>query len=556
MHVTDHSLAGAPPAPRAAAAGAGGAGPGYARKDHSLASITDRIVGEFDASNRDAVGGGRAAVVKNPDGSVQRHSGSTAPWHGNVPVDALAERLGVKRRRLYDVMNVLEAVGVTERISKGACKWHGATRVEACLEKLRAEEMTERASGDNDLSGDASSLKSLAARLMRHVGASNGAPVAFDACASALKLGGVPAPDAPGALGTGALAGAARRLHDVASILIRVGVLAFVEHEGKTKGRGDLKWLGAGSVTARLADGAAGAVVEKGYGAGAAAAARDGVQTRAPAPSMYYGAFGAGGDLGMVKTGHDGFGKPFLPADPAAAAKQASRLSSFFQRAPAMAPADAGGRPGARRPSVSFGAEALDARASIFSPPPGAHRPRDAADAAAAAAALMRSPEWIAQLSMAAAGGAGALAPSPAANGGVSALNPSWASPATVAPLQALYAWYSGNAQNVGVKTNGEGAARRQSAGSELDDARHTSGLNAGPAVSGLSGLSSLFDGNSPAEVEAAMHREAMHAAAAAAVQAAMGGVTARETRADPALAQKRRDAGRRGDAAESAFRR
>ena len=102
MHVTDHSLAGQPPAPRAGAAAAGGgAGPAYARKDHSLASITDRIVGEFDASNGDAVGGGRAAVVKNPDGSVQRHSGSTAPWHGNVPVDALAERLGVKRRRLY-----------------------------------------------------------------------------------------------------------------------------------------------------------------------------------------------------------------------------------------------------------------------------------------------------------------------------------------------------------------------------------------------------------------------------------------------------------------------
>ena len=68
-------------------------------------------------------------------------------------------------------------------------------------------------------------LKSLAARLMRHVGASAGAPVAFDACAAAMKLGGVPAPDAPGAHGTGALAGAARRLHDVASILIRVGVL-------------------------------------------------------------------------------------------------------------------------------------------------------------------------------------------------------------------------------------------------------------------------------------------------------------------------------------------
>jgi len=138
----------------------------------------------------------------------------------------------------------------------------------------------------------------------------------------------------------------------------------------------------------------------------------------------------------------------------------------------------------------------------------------------------MRSPEWIAQLSMATAGApaGGALsAPSPAAGGlGAGALNPSWASPAAVAPLQALYAWYSGNAHRVGGKTNGEGAARRAET----------------PASAGLSGLSSLFDGNFPAEVEAAMHREAMHAAAAAAVQAAMGGVTRARDGATPRCAE------------------
>ena len=270
-------------------------------------------------------------MLKNADGSAQRPSGSTAPWHGNVPVDALAERLGVKRRRLYDVMNVLEAVGVTERISKGACKWHGASRVEASLEKLRLDEARAGEVEEAEASGDASSLKSLATRLMRRVGASAGAPVAFDACAAAMKLGGVPAPDAPGAHGTGALAGAARRLHDVASILIRVGVLAFVEHEGKAKGRGDLKWLGARSVTARLAEGADGAVAEKGYGAGAAAAAKAGDRdpaNNAYAHMAYYapaeGAYGA-------KTAQYG-------ADPnAAAAGQTTRLSSFFQRAPAYA---------------------------------------------------------------------------------------------------------------------------------------------------------------------------------------------------------------------------
>ena len=56
--------------------------------------------------------------------------------------------------------------------------------------------------------------------------------------------------------------------------------------------------------------------------------------------------------------------------------------------------------------------------------------------------------------------------------------------------------------------------------------------------MSGLSGLSSLFDGNSPAEMEAAMHRETMHAAAAAAVQMAMGGVAARDA-VDPAVFAK-----------------
>jgi hypothetical protein len=220
-------------------------GPTYARKDHSLASITDRIVGEFDVLNTDAVGGGSAVVMKGADGL--QVTGSTAPWHGNVPIDALAERLGVKRRRLYDVMNVLEAVGVTERISKGACKWHGSERVEASLALLMGSAVEDAGEAGQ---GDASSLKSLASRLMQHVGVtSGGEPVSFDMCAAAMRLGGVPAPDAPGANGTGALAGAARRLHDVASVLIRIGVLAFVEHEGTALGLSQIQAHCGGPIT-------------------------------------------------------------------------------------------------------------------------------------------------------------------------------------------------------------------------------------------------------------------------------------------------------------------
>jgi hypothetical protein len=135
-----------------------------------------------------------------------------------------------------------------------------------------------------------------------------------------------------------------------------------------------------------------------------------------------------------------------------------------------------------------------------------------------------------------------AAAPSHGAAGqvgaGLQATSASWASPSTAVPLRALYAWYSGNAANG--KTNGEGVHRRMSAGSELHDAHEGAPNSVEPEVSGLSGLSSLFDGaGSPAEVEAAVHREAMRAAAAAA--AAMGAARDRAV-FDPAAIEKQQD--------------
>jgi hypothetical protein len=94
----------------------------------------------------------------------------------------------------------------------------------------------------------------------------------------------------------------------------------------------------------------------------------------------------------------------------------------------------------------------------------------------------------------------------------------SWAnldgqSPAFVAPLQALYSFYSTGA--VGPKTIG--GDRRTSGASE--------DLEGGMSLSGLSGLSPALFGASPAEVEATLSREVMQAAAQAAVQAAIAGM-------------------------------
>jgi hypothetical protein len=446
-------------------------------------------------------------------------------------------------------MNVLEAIGVTERISKGACKWHGATRVENALRALLDDAPAVVAAAEREgknpdaAGGDASSLKSLAVRLMQHVGFHTGGcdddaattrgSVAFDACAAAMRLGGVPAADAPGANGTGALAGAARRLHDVASILIRVGVLDFVEPEGGGKGRGELRWLGAGAVTERLALGADGALpAEKasGYGVGAQQQAAAAAAAAAAPPRMMGPP--ADGGASFFNAGNNAFG-----------AKQAStRLSNFFGRAGA-APANNGGngkKGNGKGASVKF-----EDRSTLFSPPMlggngGVVGGFNANGAAAAAAALLKSPEWLQQLSVATAGvapapggvGASANTPQLANNSGLA----SWTSPAFVGPLQALYAWYSGAA---GTKTNGDGGENgatnaRRGLGRRESGVSEDGSLGPTP-MSGLSGLSgltaSLFGaggGGSPAEVEAMMRGEAIQAAAAAAVQAAAAGVQPR----------------------------
>ena len=497
--------------PSKAAAAAANQGPTYVRKAHSLASITDRIVAEFDEANCE----NNASAVQTEGG------GSTAQWAGNVAVDTLAERLGVKRRRLYDVMNVLEACGVTERISKGACKWHGATRVNAVLGKILEEAPAVIAAAEEDgAAGDASSLKALACRLMQHVGSVPAdTAIAFDACVAAMKLGGVPAPDAPGAHGTGALAGAARRLHDVASILIRIGVLEFVEQEGKTKGRGELKWLGAEQVTKRLAEGAAGAAVEKGYGTGAQQAALERAAAAAAAQHKSV--------LGQVPLDKKWDAANAQVPNNANAVKAASRLSSFFQRGAGGAPApvpipavnfDVEVGKGSKKSkkggqSVKFRQDVNAAPNSIFSPPMHgvAMNPRDTA---AAAAALLRSPEWIAGLAQAASMQSPAVgAPNASAAAAASWANLDGQSPAFVAPLQALYSFYSTGA--VGPKTIG--GDRRTSGASE--------DLEGGMSLSGLSGLSPALFGASPAEVEATLSREVMQAAAQAAVQAAIAGM-------------------------------
>ena len=48
---------------------------------------------------------------------------------GSVDLNEVGDRLGVSKRRLYDITNILEGVGILKKISMNQIEWYGIERV-------------------------------------------------------------------------------------------------------------------------------------------------------------------------------------------------------------------------------------------------------------------------------------------------------------------------------------------------------------------------------------------------------------------------------------------
>ncbi|XP_031107254.1 E2F transcription factor-like E2FF isoform X1 [Ipomoea triloba] len=92
----------------------------YSRKEKSLGVLCSNFLRLYDRDDVDCIG-----------------------------LDHAADQLGVERRRIYDIVNILESVGLLSRRAKNQYTWKGFAAIPRTLDALKEEGLREKLSGQN-----------------------------------------------------------------------------------------------------------------------------------------------------------------------------------------------------------------------------------------------------------------------------------------------------------------------------------------------------------------------------------------------------------------------